>query len=498
MSSAALFEVRDSEGKGLGGFATRTIESGERILAERPMATWQGTAGVPADGDAQAASLDAVVAMLPGDVRRAFFALSQCERHGTQKSALGIWMSNSYPTRSQANAWTDGTSSVFELACRLNHACRPNAHISWNHRLGKQTVYALRQIRRGEEVLVAYIGGDADGSRAARQQQLLKKFSFTCHCQHCALHGVELERSEARQRRISEIVAALRRCSPNSVALVQERKALMEQESMPAVWNVAASLLALRHNMSSSSGGRNSLKLLWSIASGAQAACLLAQGPDAEETIAFASFMTNPAFAKLQKKARQEKKESQSLVAGERNASSTIVAKLEAAKAALELAAEQEAMAAAREVEARERADNAVALCSATGNELLVLANSGRPGHSGSVWMFASGALDNNWISWSDFEYAAARLSTQARRALVQDTVDGELVHYLAAAAYSSDWSSSTQAGAHSKLQSEKVMIDARGCRALRGAVDVQRDRTSDTVDHFGQHHLGLSLERLR
>ena len=44
---------------------------------------------------------------------------------------------------------------MFRLCCRINHECCPNAHIAWNGRLGRQTVYALRDIAKDEEITVA-------------------------------------------------------------------------------------------------------------------------------------------------------------------------------------------------------------------------------------------------------------------------------------------------------------------------------------------------------
>ena len=124
---------------------------------------------------------------LPPTEQQHFFALSQSAQHGSTKSALGIWASNAYATDLPGE--TGMCSSVFAHACRLNHDCRPNAHAAWNDRIGMQTVHALREIRKGEEVLVAYIGGDEDGTRAVRQKQLQSKFSFTCECAQCGLTG---------------------------------------------------------------------------------------------------------------------------------------------------------------------------------------------------------------------------------------------------------------------------------------------------------------------
>ena len=46
-------------------------------------------------------------------------------------------------------------------------------------------------------------------------------------------------------------------------------------------------------------------------------------------------------------------------------------------------------------------------------------------------------------------------------------------------------------------MLSRKATLDRSGCVALCSAIDAERDRTMDTVDHFAQHTLSLTIERL-
>ena len=59
------------------------------------------------------------------------------------------------------------------------------------------------------------------------------------------LTGASLETSESRQRRINKIIKRLANKPADTLALVQERRELMEQEAMPAVWGKTSALLAL-------------------------------------------------------------------------------------------------------------------------------------------------------------------------------------------------------------------------------------------------------------
>ena len=498
MVPAALIDIRASVcGKGLGGFATRDLHMGERIIAERPLVKCRRMTGE---------GLALVVEALSESEREDFFALSQSEKHGTAKSPLGIWSSNAFPTGDNSD-----TAAVYAVICRLNHDCRPNAHVCWNENIGMQTVHALRPIRVGEEICVAYIGGDADGTRATRQSVLHEKFSFTCACPQCQLTGAALAQSEARQRRLNEIVVHLKTKPANTVAIVQERLSLMEVESMPVVWCKASVLRALEHVLPSRPRpGGNARQVAWTLARDAQQSCQIAMGDDAQETVALASFIAHPTFAKLQRKAGKESGKRGALVstAGgtapkqaevrgfgtvEQDLHQLSVQMQAATKALAETTAKAEA-AAEREAAARTQASDAVVELASQHKQLLVLMHDGA---SSSSWAFAKGTFDNLKISWTDFEFAAARLSDGVRRVLVHDTVGDELLPYLRAAPYAAHWTATTRAGARSEILSQKATLDASGCVALRDAIDTERDHTMDTVDHFAQHTLSLTLERL-
>lgn len=173
---------------------------------------------------------------------------------------------------------------------------------------------------------------------------------------------------------------------------------------------------------------------------------------------------------------------------------SHLAQQMEAAKLELALADSAESDAARREAEARERATAAVVESTVAGNELLTLRYDG---HRGSLWAFAPGVFDNMQISWTDVEVAAAQLAEGVRRTLVDDCVDDSLLSYLRMAPYAAHWTGATRGGANSDVVRLKAFVSPAGCSALRNAVDAERDRTTDTGDHFAQHTLGLTLGRL-
>jgi hypothetical protein len=85
--------------------------------------------------------------------------------------ALALFDNNYFPIRNAAgtkNAW-----AVFEHASRLNHSCIPNCYASWNRTIGRLCVQAIRDIKEGEELYIAYRSPDLIFERPeARSREL--------------------------------------------------------------------------------------------------------------------------------------------------------------------------------------------------------------------------------------------------------------------------------------------------------------------------------------
>ena len=241
---AFVIRQTDEASSGLGAFATRSIKRGDCILSEAPLVQWT----LQPDENTTAGLVSLVNALDPADYS-AYCSLCQNPIHGSGgKSVYGIWLSNAYLCTSPLQATRDrqhgvdedriqGTKAVFVSACRFNHSCSPNAHVSWNAKRGQQVIYALSTIEPGTEICVSYLDNASGMRRAQRHEEL----GFACTCCACRQGGVAQEQSDKRRARIGAIFglleATIRAADRRAIALISERLTLMEQEEMREDWN---------------------------------------------------------------------------------------------------------------------------------------------------------------------------------------------------------------------------------------------------------------------
>ncbi len=189
-----MYNLQEVAGKGKGLVATRKIPRGTRILSEKPAIR------VPeAVLDTRAPSenyLSKQVNALTPDQKRAFLSMHNIYADGSISQYLGIILTNALP-------FGDYTSEggIFLEACRINHACDNNAQKAWNENIKRHTVHAIRDIQKGEEITICYLG--VLNSRNVRQEALRRKFAFTCSCRLCSLPE---DQSRESDRRLEEIL----------------------------------------------------------------------------------------------------------------------------------------------------------------------------------------------------------------------------------------------------------------------------------------------------
>jgi len=231
MPAGVPFHVACVPGKGFGLVASRRLQAGMRLLAEAPLAYCNR---VDEAEDANVL-IRAAVGALDGPSRASYDALSQ---HGgpATKTVEGIWHSNALPAGGEGRM----AAATYALISRTNHSCRPNAHTAWNEKTGRQTLHAAQPIAEGDEILISYL--EPGLTRDERRAQLRARFGFKCACALCSLEGAALARSDARQRRISEIDAITddggdgTTAHPRMAELVREKLELLVAEELPREW----------------------------------------------------------------------------------------------------------------------------------------------------------------------------------------------------------------------------------------------------------------------
>lgn len=194
-----LYELRNTDEKGYGLFATVNIPIGTRIICEAPLIRISENSVHLAWGpycrlsNAQKAAFDKLHSYKSGTIdfkwvsRHQLIDLTDDSLDEDDVEEMVAERVRVLSTFAANNFVTGEGLSVFETAARLNHSCVPNVHHSFNPNLGKQTVHAARPIQAGEELLTNYLGSPATYyPQAQRVQMLQHSYGFTCLCPACS------------------------------------------------------------------------------------------------------------------------------------------------------------------------------------------------------------------------------------------------------------------------------------------------------------------------
>ncbi|OBT53863.1 hypothetical protein VE04_06563 [Pseudogymnoascus sp. 24MN13] len=186
LTTEPIYTIQDVPGKRKGLVATRDIPMGTRILSEEPIL--RIPENLP-DCETLRSYVRLQVDALTPNQRQAFLSMHKIHADDSASKYLGIMRTNALPF-GQDNA------GIFLDACRINHACDNNAQKCWNENIKRHTVHALRNIEKGEEITIYYLG--VTNNREARQEELQRKFAFTCACRLCSLPPDQSRESDIR------------------------------------------------------------------------------------------------------------------------------------------------------------------------------------------------------------------------------------------------------------------------------------------------------------
>lgn len=204
--------------RGRGVLASADINAGELLIKEAPTLTLSVQDKWFRPTDSYQSSL----------LERQFLRLAPQQQRDVidlysfySDDLLGRFQTNAYPTSYLGKR----QASIFPTISRINSDCCANVHFNFNAQCNHATVYAIRDIKKDEEILNCYIGSYQ--SRADRQEYLFSKFGFRCSCRVCMLTGPALVGSDRNRVRLQElreeIEGMLKSTSTDSDVLVSEQ-----------------------------------------------------------------------------------------------------------------------------------------------------------------------------------------------------------------------------------------------------------------------------------
>ncbi|KAG7087402.1 hypothetical protein E1B28_013372 [Marasmius oreades] len=202
LTDRTIFDVVDLKGKGKGLIAIRDIKQGELVIQEKPILT-------APDGDIAEVLLNPILQNLTSAQTKALLSLSYTHLKTEKDETVNVNAKNLTPraryllaegiiTNNAVGINLNGQHSlgVFPRMARLNHACASgyNLAYAWRDDEGELRIYALKDIKEGEELLISYI--DSRRPRKERIEKLEKTYGFTCTCPICSLPPEESEKSD--------------------------------------------------------------------------------------------------------------------------------------------------------------------------------------------------------------------------------------------------------------------------------------------------------------
>ncbi|KAL0579217.1 hypothetical protein V5O48_002779 [Marasmius crinis-equi] len=202
LTDRTMFDVVDMEGKGKGLIAVRDIKQGELVIQEKPILT------VP-DEDIPESLLSPILQNLTAGQTKALLSLSYTRLKAAKDETVNLnpktqtlheryLLAEGIIVNNGVGIMHDGQRrlGVFPRMARLNHACASAYNLAYAWRVDEEElrVYALKDIRQGDELLISYI--DSRRPREERIQKLQQAYGFACTCPTCSLPTEKSEHSD--------------------------------------------------------------------------------------------------------------------------------------------------------------------------------------------------------------------------------------------------------------------------------------------------------------
>lgn len=199
-----LHVQRATASSGWGIFAKADIPFGQRILVETPFLCIEGSGTDVNSSTVEWQSLEQALFDLASHDWSTFRSLSNAfEAETGSKFASSPLLGRIQTNGIQVLSKTGHRILVFGTTSRFNHSCKANANFAWNDITQRGSIFALRDIREGEEITLNY-GGTA-GTFAERQMTLKERYNFDCLCELCSLDQASRDSSDERRKEIKKL-----------------------------------------------------------------------------------------------------------------------------------------------------------------------------------------------------------------------------------------------------------------------------------------------------
>nr|GAT56225.1 predicted protein [Mycena chlorophos] len=202
-------------GKGMALFATRDIKQGELVSDRRPLllssiktpVLCPSLAGVSDEKEldrvvhqAETEILESLVNRMRPENRAAYMRLANTDPESPPSSVRGIHDTNAVGIMElNQNGEAHSTHTcVCEVYSRLNHSCSPNTERRFHLPSFSFQIYAVRNIRNGQELTSSY--SDLLAPACERRVFLRNRYGFVCRCSAC----LEPRASDVRRAQLDD------------------------------------------------------------------------------------------------------------------------------------------------------------------------------------------------------------------------------------------------------------------------------------------------------
>jgi hypothetical protein len=218
------WEIRPSEGKGRGVFATEDIPMGSLVMLEKPALK------LPHPG------LNKRIRTV--DVLREFDKMTPSQQsHFSRLSDSGHQdIPHKLHRTFLTNAIVANTARDFHVYLNfsmINHSCLPNALNKYREETGQQMVIATKSIAKNEEITITYQGNLIYETAETRARLFSEAWGFQCGCKACK--GPLSRASDIRRVMLAALFAIL------------ERHDVKQQASVVAMKELTLSVLKDKH-----------------------------------------------------------------------------------------------------------------------------------------------------------------------------------------------------------------------------------------------------------